>query len=109
MIAPLLSDRVRRTRLVGRQDVMRRLLERLDQLMAGTGGVVLVSGEPGIGKTRVVDEVIAAARLRGMHVLVGRCHERDVTIPYLPISEALEGFARRLPAAKWEADRKSVV
>ncbi len=102
-IAPLLSDRVRRTRLVGRQDVMRRLLDRLDQLMAGTGGVVLVSGEPGIGKTRIVDEVIAAARLRSMHVLVGRCHERDVTIPYLPISEALEGFARRLPTVKWEA------
>lgn len=103
VIAPVLSDRVRRTRLVGRQDVMRRLLERLDQLMAGTGGVVLVSGEPGIGKTRLVDEVITAARLRGMHVLVGRCHERDVTIPYLPISEALEGFARRLPSSKWEA------
>jgi len=102
-MAPLLADRIRRTRLVGRQDVMGHLLERLDRLMAGTGGVVLVSGEPGIGKTRIVDEVIAAARLRGLHVLVGRCHERDVTIPYLPISEALEGFARRLPASKWEA------
>jgi len=101
-IAPL-SDRVRRTRLVGRQEVMRRLLARLDQLMAGTGGVVLVSGEPGIGKSRIVDEVIAAARLRGMHALVGRCHERDISIPYFPISEALEGLARRLPASKWEA------
>ena len=102
-IAILLADRMRGVRLVGRQEVMGRLLDRLDRLLAGTGGVVLVSGEPGIGKTRIVDELISAARLRGLHVLVGRCHERDVTIPYLPISEALEGFARRLPSSKWEA------
>jgi len=100
--ATLPTDRVRRSRLVGRQDIMGRLLQRLDQLMAGAGGVVVVSGEPGIGKTRVLDEVIAAARLRAIQVLVGRCHERDSTIPYLPLSEALEGFARRLLPAKWE-------
>jgi dienelactone hydrolase len=96
-------DQMRRVRLVGRRDVLGRLLESLDRLITGTGGVVLLSGEPGIGKTRLVEEVIAAARLRGVHVLIGRCHERDVTIPYLPISEALEGFARRLPHDTWES------
>ncbi|MGH7671953.1 MAG: protein kinase domain-containing protein, partial [Gemmatimonadales bacterium] len=97
-----LADRLRRVRLVGRADPVRRLMERLDGLTAGSGGVVLVSGEPGIGKTRVVDEVVAAARMRGLQVLIGRCHERDVAIPYLPIADALEGFARACQPAKWE-------
>ncbi len=96
------TDRVRRVRLVGRVDPLRRLMEHLDTLMTGTGGMVLVSGEPGIGKTRLVDEVVAAARMRGLQVLIGRCHERDVAIPYLPIADALEGFARTCPTARWE-------
>jgi dienelactone hydrolase/predicted Ser/Thr protein kinase len=96
------TDRLRRVRLVGRADPLRRLMDRLDGLMSGTGGMVLVSGEPGIGKTRVVDEVVAAARMRGLQVLIGRCHERDVAIPYLPVADALEGFARSCPSETWE-------
>lgn len=99
---PGLSDRVRRGRLVGRAEPLRRLLERLDSLMAGNGGAVLVSGEPGIGKTRLVDEVVAAARLRGFQVLIGRCHERDVAIPYLPVADALETYARGCDSRKWQ-------
>jgi dienelactone hydrolase len=101
-IEPSPTDRVRHSRLVGRQDVMGRLLEHLDRAMAGAGGVVMISGEPGIGKTRTIDELVAGARLRGFQVLIARCHERDTTIPYLAISEALEGFARRLSPEKWE-------
>ncbi len=97
-----LTDRLRRVQLVGRVDPLRRLMEHLDGLMTGTGGMVVVSGEPGIGKTRLVDEVVAAARMRGIQVLIGRCHERDIAIPYLPVADALEGFARTCPPAKWE-------
>lgn len=95
-------DRFRGSRLVGRTDVLGHLLERLDRLTAGTGGVIAVSGEPGIGKTRLMNEIIAAARLRGFHVISGRSHERDVGIPYLPIADALEDFARTCPPARWE-------
>ena len=97
-----LADRLRRVRLVGRVDTLRRLMERSDGLMAGSGGVVLISGEPGIGKTRVVDEVVAAVRMRGYTTLIARCHERDVAVPYLPVADALEGFARTCAPAKWE-------
>ncbi len=99
---PVSSSRVRRTKLVGRTEQLSRLLERLDSLMAGTGGMVLVSGEPGIGKTRLVDEVVTAARMRGYHVLIGRCHERNIAIPYLPLSEALESLARAKPTEEWQ-------
>jgi transcriptional regulator with XRE-family HTH domain/dienelactone hydrolase len=98
----LLFERLRRSRLIGRADPQRRLIERLDRLNNGAGGVVLVSGEPGIGKTRLLDETVAAARSRGVQVLIGRCHERDVAIPYMPIADALEAYARRCAPATWE-------
>lgn len=99
---PALVARRRRVRLVGRTDVMGRLLDHLDGLMAGMGGMAMLSGEPGIGKTRLLDEIVAAARVRGFQVLVGRCHERDVAIPYLPVADALEGYARNCAPERWE-------
>jgi dienelactone hydrolase/predicted Ser/Thr protein kinase len=99
---PSLGERLRRTRLVGRRDPLRRLIERLDGLMAGAGGVVLVSGEPGIGKTRLLDETVAIARMRGLQVLTGRCHETDTAIPYLPIADALEAYARGCAPETWQ-------
>jgi pimeloyl-ACP methyl ester carboxylesterase/predicted Ser/Thr protein kinase len=98
----ILSTRVRRTKLVGRTEHLSRILERLDSLMTGTGGMMVISGEPGIGKTRLVDEVVIAARMRGYHTLIGRCHERNIAIPYLPISEALESLARATPTEEWQ-------
>jgi class 3 adenylate cyclase/pimeloyl-ACP methyl ester carboxylesterase len=96
------GDRLRGRQLVGRADAMLRLERRLEGLKQAEGGVVLVSGEPGIGKTRLIDEVIRQARTRGFQILVGRCHERDISIPYLPMSEALELYARDCAPATWE-------
>jgi pimeloyl-ACP methyl ester carboxylesterase/predicted Ser/Thr protein kinase len=96
------SELTRSSRMVGRTEIVRKMLERLDRLMAGSGGAVVISGEPGIGKTRLLEEVIAAARLRGFQVLSGRCHERDAAVPYVPVADALENYARRLPPAQWE-------
>lgn len=95
------ADRLRRTRLVGRTDQLGRLLERLDRLSTGSSEMILVSGEPGIGKSRLLAELIAAGKAKGFQILQGRCHERDTAIPYLPISEALEGCARNLSPGKW--------
>ena len=97
-----LLGHIARGRLIGRSDQLRRLVERLDKLKTGAGGMVLVSGEPGIGKTRLIDETLAVARDRGLHVLLGRCHERDTAIPYLPITDAVETYARTCAPAMWE-------
>jgi tetratricopeptide (TPR) repeat protein len=50
---------------------------------------VLLSGEPGVGKTRLAQELIAHARASGATILRGGCYEYEATTPYLPIVEAL--------------------
>ena len=54
----------------------------------GRTGVVLVAGEPGIGKTRTVSEVAAALHAAGHVVLAGRCDE-GLRVPYQPFLGAL--------------------
>src|SRR5690348_2130918 len=57
-------------------------------------GVVQVSGEPGIGKTRLLTEFAAQARSAGTPVLLGHSYEGDGLPPYLPFVEALRGYLR---------------
>ena len=54
-----------RSKLVGRVGPMARLAETLDRTAAGRGGVALIVGEPGIGKTRLSEELEVHARERG--------------------------------------------
>ena len=66
--------------------------------LSGRPHVVLVEGDPGIGKSRLVAELLTSARGRGALVLVGHCRE-DSTIPYLPIAAALAPLGEELGAA----------
>ncbi|MFB9267261.1 AAA family ATPase [Bradyrhizobium erythrophlei] len=79
-----------RTPYVGRSE--ERLLLRLamDRTMGGAGGVVLIAGEAGIGKTRLVDEIAVEARARDMFVVRGHCSDMEGAPPYLPFVEAIE-------------------
>ena len=58
---------------VGRARELRALLAALESADRGTGGVVLLVGEPGIGKTRTAEELSAHARAHGAWELWGRC------------------------------------
>src|ERR671930_401160 len=60
---------------VGREPELAELMAGLDDALAGRGRLFLVVGEPGIGKSRLADEVMRHARARGARVLVGRCWE----------------------------------
>ena len=60
---------------VGREAELAELGGALDQALAGHGRLYLLSGEPGIGKTRLADEVSAIAAARGAAVYWGRCWE----------------------------------
>jgi DNA-binding CsgD family transcriptional regulator len=80
--------------LVGRSTEMQALISVLDAAGEGHGGAVFGAGEPGVGKSRLVREVAAAARSRGFLVLHGRASESAVPVPFRPIAEALIGAAR---------------
>jgi len=60
---------------VGRERELAELLGALEDALTGSGRLVLVAGEPGIGKSRLADELIAHADGRGARVVVGRCWE----------------------------------
>ncbi|MEU0566888.1 AAA family ATPase [Nonomuraea sp. NPDC005983] len=77
--------------LVGRTAELARLVRVLESAASGTAGVALVGGDAGIGKTRLVTELVGAARERGFNVLVGQCAELGDTLPYLPLADALRG------------------
>ncbi|NUP78328.1 MAG: AAA family ATPase, partial [Nonomuraea sp.] len=77
--------------LVGRSAELSRLVRVLESAAQGTAGVALVGGDAGIGKTRLAGELVAEARERGFHVLVGQCAELGDALPYLPLADALRG------------------
>jgi tetratricopeptide (TPR) repeat protein len=79
---------------VGRQRELGELLGGLDDALAGRGGLFLLAGEPGIGKSRLADELTARARERGAQVLVGRCWEAGGAPAYWPWVQALRGYVR---------------
>ena len=83
--APSLLDRVVRGRLVGRETELAQANEVLSQALAGKSGVLLISGEPGIGKTRLAYEAMAQAQVRGALVLMGECYAEG-SAPYAPIA-----------------------
>ncbi|HWO71678.1 MAG TPA: AAA family ATPase, partial [Actinomycetota bacterium] len=81
--------------LVGREPEMGALLAGLEDALSGRGRLFLLSGEPGIGKTRLADEVAGRARERGARVLWGRCWEEGGAPPYWPWVQVLRSLLRR--------------
>ena len=75
--------------LVGRQRDLARLREALDETLAGRGRLVVLIGETGAGKTRLANELTAAATRRQARVLVGRCYETERILPFAPWVHAL--------------------
>ncbi|MFG2191038.1 helix-turn-helix transcriptional regulator [Streptomyces sp. NPDC048639] len=76
--------------LVGRGVEMDRLRAALRRAAGGSSGAVLIAGEAGVGKTRLVEELAAYARDAGAVVLSGRCVDvGEAGLPYLPFVEAL--------------------
>src|SRR6516162_934382 len=92
------------TPLVGRDAEVSQLDRVLIQAGEGAGSIVVISGEAGIGKTRLCAEVRRWQRQRGGRVLLGRASAEEASIPYAALADALRG-ARRAEPAVWEAAR----
>ena len=75
--------------LVGRAQEWERIVGALEKVMQGAGQLVFLSGEPGIGKTRLAQEVTLKARHWGFLVATGRCYEYAQSVPYFPFLETL--------------------
>ncbi|MEU8222692.1 AAA family ATPase [Kribbella sp. NPDC048915] len=98
------------TPLVGRSSEMAALLSAVDDAKTRRAGAVVLSGDAGVGKTRLLDEVATGAHERGFGVLVGHCTDfGDAGLPYQPFSEIfgrlagdrpdlVEGVLRNFPA-----------
>ena len=92
------ADRQVAAPLVGRAEELEVLERALDRARSGAGSTVLVAGDAGIGKTRLVSELAARARAAGFQVLVGRCLDLVGTeLPYQPFVGALRTLGRELP------------
>src|SRR5229473_5241267 len=86
--------RVPAARMVGRDNELGRLLTLLDDAEAGRSVAALVSGDAGVGKSRLVAEVTRLAAGRGFTYLSGQCAELGDSVPYLPLADALRGAAQ---------------
>jgi DNA-binding CsgD family transcriptional regulator len=76
-------------RLVGRQSEISVLLELLERSAEGVGQMALISGEAGIGKSRLVSEFLARLGDRGARALVVQCEPFDRSRPFAPLLRAL--------------------
>ncbi len=88
--APPLGDELSRVEglaegvFVGREREVDKLRAGLEDALGGRGSLLMVVGEPGIGKTRTAEELVTYARLRGARVLIGRSYEAEGAPAYWP-------------------------
>lgn len=85
------------TTFIGRPAELERLQQRWDRARLGQPGLVVVRGDPGIGKTRLVLELGRAAAAAGATVLLGRSEE-DSLSPYQPLVDPLRHYVAACPA-----------
>lgn len=92
---------------LGREDLVCRVRESLARAGKGRWRLVLLQGEAGIGKTRLVEEVL---REQGTGIgnrgtmLLGRCHGEFQGLPYFPVVEALNAALPGLPLSRLEVE-----
>lgn len=92
-----MATRVSSPTLVGRRAELAQLRAAMERAADGLPGLALVAGEAGVGKTRLVDELVQWARSEGHRVLVGGCVSlSEEAAPFAPIVDALRPLGRDL-------------
>src|SRR5580704_1003947 len=86
----------RKPSIIGRRPELAALAESLKRLEKRDSPIVALSGEPGIGKTRLLDELCARADARGHLVLRGRAAEMEQELPFAVVVDALGDYAASL-------------
>ena len=89
---------------VGRQGEMERLVEALGDCFSGRGRLVMLAGEPGIGKTRTAQELTVHAQAQGVRVLWGRCYESEGAPPYWPWVQPLRDYIMEVDPERLQSE-----
>jgi class 3 adenylate cyclase/tetratricopeptide (TPR) repeat protein len=91
--APEDSNPIYRRTFVGREQELKQLERAFDAALSGQGALLMVVGEPGIGKTTLTEQLTTYAGLRGGRALVGHCYEEgSLSLPYLAFVEAMRTY-----------------
>lgn len=90
--ARLIESALPEDAFIGRRTELAALDAALERALAGQGRILLLSGAPGIGKTRTAQELAARAESRGMQVLWGRCYEEPGAPLYWPWLQLLRSW-----------------
>jgi DNA-binding SARP family transcriptional activator len=105
--APPPDALVVRLPFVGREREWSLLSRLLQEAIAGRGHMVLIDGQGGIGKTRLLEELAGLATARGAQVLMARCYELEGNLAYAPVVEMLRSLLstapERLAPCPWPA------
>ncbi len=88
---------------VGRHREMADLKAALEDAISGHGRLVMLAGEPGIGKTRTAQELAGYAESLGVQVHWGRCYEQEGTPPYWPWLQSLRSYIRQAEPQQLQA------
>lgn len=99
------STSVLAPRMIGRQGQFAELAQHLQAARHGAGRVVLLAGEAGVGKTRLLHEFLAhARRTSGIELLVGRCYDEQPALPYGPFIDVMRMDLRERGASALAED-----
>jgi serine/threonine protein kinase/tetratricopeptide (TPR) repeat protein len=91
--SPSTENPLYRRVFVGREPELKQLQSAFDGAISGQGALMMVMGEPGIGKTSLCEQLATYVTLRGGRTLVGHCYEEgSLSLPYLAFVEAMRSY-----------------
>jgi DNA-binding SARP family transcriptional activator/Tfp pilus assembly protein PilF len=101
-------ERPDRLPLVGRRSELPEMLRHVEAACEGNGGLTIIYGEAGVGKSRLLRELAANAQWRGVQTVWGRCYELAAPPAYQPLVEALRAglpaLAESAMSPLWRAE-----
>lgn len=80
------------SQLVGRDNELSQLTALLERAVKGSGGVVAIVGEPGVGKSRICRELVEISTGRGANVCQARCQSHTSSVPLMPTRQLMRSY-----------------